>query len=330
MWQRTKKWARRVLLIALISWALLVLFGHPFFAVNSPSGGKVLVVEGWMHREGLREAALSFKEGGYTHCYTTGTVRPFSYYLALGDTIDVAFDTPVSGPLEIEVAGLPSANWALFANGIEVLQGDVTGSLRPYGTEGPVRLVDHLRITVGATNAAPTDDPVVFVGHLLVADTNIHTLPGSVFVHHADGRVEPGAPTFADLGLPLLQEEGIPREALTSIPTWTVNGSRTLSTAKTFTAYADLHHIERFDVATLGVHARRTWRMYQKARDDRDGVGIISLNDRWCGRWTWWLNYYGWFQMMKEVIAWPAPWLISDHAPDPSPEPVATLQDGRN
>ena len=330
MRMRCKKWARRTLLVGLIGWALLVLFGHPFFAVNSRSGGKVLVVEGWMHPEGSREAARAFKDGGYAHCYTTGTIRPFSYYLALGDTIDVHFDTPVSGALEIEIAGLPSSNWSVFANGAEVLQGDATGSLRRHGTGDPLRLVDRLRITAGAANAPPTGDPLVFIGRLLVADANIHALPGSVLVRHADGRIDPGAPTFADLGLSLLLREGIHKEDLTSVPTWAVNGSRTLSTAKTFTEYADGHGIERFDVATLGVHARRTWRMYQKARDGRDGVGIIALNDRWCGRWTWWLNYYGWFQMLKEVIAWPAPWLVSDHAPDPAPEPVATLQDGRN
>ena len=49
---------------ALAFWLVIVLFAHPFFAVVAPSGGEVLVVEGWMHDEGLKEAADLFKEMG--------------------------------------------------------------------------------------------------------------------------------------------------------------------------------------------------------------------------------------------------------------------------
>ena len=59
------------------------------------------------------------------------------------------------------------------------------------------------------------------------------------------------------------------------------------------------------------VHGRRTRNMYRKAFGIKKGVGIIALHDRWCQRWTWWTTVHGWHQMLREMLAWPGPWLIN-------------------
>ncbi len=59
--------------------------------------------------------------------------------------------------------------------------------------------------------------------------------------------------------------------------------------------------------------------MHRIARGNH-AVGIVALHDPWCERWTWWGNYYGWFQVLKETLAMPMPWLVDrgNEAEEPS------------
>ncbi len=310
-----KKRLKRCLRGCFVAWVLAVLFAHPFFAVTEPGGGKVLVVEGWIHDAGLKEAATLFEAGGYEHMYITGTPRPFSYYLANRDTITMHFADPVSGELVLGVAGLPMGHWSLVVNGTEVFSGLTTNGI--VDTSHMLQEASSVHIIASSTSPPANGEPVLFVGSLLLNGVNGHLLGADVSIHRASGNTEPAQPTFAEQAYFLLRENGIVGNRMTAVPTRSVDQSRTLSTARDFVGYANAHGITAFDVATLGVHARRTRNMYRKARGERDGVGIIALNDPWCQRWTWWMNYYGWYQMMKELVAWPAPWLIDDEA-DPA------------
>lgn len=306
-------WRRRVK-ISLIAigafWLLVALFAHPFFAVTAPSGGHVLVVEGWMHDEGLKEAAKLFRSGNYQRLCLTGTLRPFAYYLGHDDTITVRFANPAKGELLIATAGLPGAGWSLRIDSAEASSGDVTSAIQEtvVRTEGFRSLV----ITASSVSPPSSGEPVVFVGALQLNGSNAHALDCTIEVKRSIGKVEPGQPTFGHQAFGSLCAKGIPAERMTVVPTWHVESSRTLSTARDFAAYARHHGLTRFDVATLAVHARRTRNMYRKAFGTREGIGIIALHDRWCQRWSWWANYYGWYQMLKELVAWPAPWLIED------------------
>lgn len=291
-------------------WLLIVLFAHPFFAVTAPSGGHVLVVEGWMHDEGLKEAAKLFRSGSYERICLTGTLRPFAYYLGHDDTITVRFAQPMKGELLIATAGLPGAGWSLHTDSIEAASGKSTSTMQEsiIRTEGFRSLV----ITASSVSPPSSGEPVVFVGALRINGSNAHALDCIIELKRSTGDVEPGQPTFGHQAFGVLSAQGIPAERMTVVPTWHVKSSRTLSTARDFAAYAKLHGLTTFDVATLAVHARRTRNMYRKAFGTEEGIGIIALHDRWCQRWSWWANYYGWYQMLKELVAWPAPWLIDD------------------
>src|SRR5687768_2841872 len=45
---------------------------HPFLAINEPSGGKILVVEGWMEPYNLDQAVAVFRNGSYELAVVTG------------------------------------------------------------------------------------------------------------------------------------------------------------------------------------------------------------------------------------------------------------------
>ena len=307
---RWKKILRRVLITSVVLWLLAVLFAHPFFAVVEPSGSKVLVAEGWMHTEGLKEAAKLFARNGYERMCITGPPRPFAYYLAVGDTIEVRFAEPTTAALIIGTAGLPGASWQVQLDSIPFITTAVNGAMTD--TELKLNHVGTARITATSPDPPASGEPVLFIGSLLVGGRNAHLINATIRIRRADGSTVEGQPTFAHQAYYILQNLGVPPDRMTVIPTWVVKDSRTLSTARDLVAYADVNGITSFDVATLGVHARRTRNMYRKARGTDAGIGIIALHDKWCQRWTWWTNYYGWYQVLKESVALPAPWLIDD------------------
>ena len=45
---------------------------YSFLAVNEPSGGKILAIDGWMAPYGLDQAVTAFRNGGYELAVTTG------------------------------------------------------------------------------------------------------------------------------------------------------------------------------------------------------------------------------------------------------------------
>jgi hypothetical protein len=55
---------------AALAWAGRGLY--PFLAVTEPVGAPVLVIEGWLDRHGLDQAAAAFRNGGYRFAVTTG------------------------------------------------------------------------------------------------------------------------------------------------------------------------------------------------------------------------------------------------------------------
>lgn len=66
-------WGWLLLLVVLALAAVLVGRGlYPFLAVNEPSGGKILAIEGWMEPYALDQAVEAFRKGSYQLAVTTG------------------------------------------------------------------------------------------------------------------------------------------------------------------------------------------------------------------------------------------------------------------
>lgn len=304
----------RSALVGLALMLLLVLFAHPFFAIDRPERRPALVVEGWMHHEGIKNVKALFDEGGYSHVYVTGTLRPFTYYLLVGDTLEVRLKEPASGLWEMEITGLPSAGYRLSVDGVQqhgaVLTKDAQHSTWSTMADG----LTLLRITATAKDAPSNGEPVLFISGSWIAGADLHNYRPEIRIGHTDGSSSAGTPTHAHQGALQLQQSGIPPELITAVPSWS-DTDRTHSGARAMAQYARHHAMDGYDVATLGVHARRTWIQYQAAYPE-GLVGVVSLEDPWCQRWTWWLNPYGWFQMLKELVALPSTWFVSDALDD--------------
>lgn len=281
---------------------LLVLFAHPFFAITRPSGAKVLVAEGWMHRDGMSATKRLFEEGGYEHLYVTGTLRPLVYQLLAGDTLDMAFDRPASGTLLLDLDGLPGASWSLEVNGLPYDSGVVQGG--PWSVEiNEGGSVSRARLVAHADGLSQSHPPLLFMGGWRVNGVRATALDVSVELVHADGRIEPARPSLAEEGVAVLRELGISEDLLTAVPSLS-HKDRTRAAAMAMAQQAKEHGLKGYDVATLGVHARRTHRRHRQAAGAIP-VGIISLDDPLCRRWTWWTSAHGWLQVGKELLAMP-------------------------
>lgn len=293
---------------------MLVLVAHPFFAITRPGGKPALVVEGWIHPEGIKNATALFFEGGYSHVYVTGTLRPFTYYLFVGDTLELRLKEPTSGLWKMKITGLPTAGYEVIVDGVQQQGAILTKNAQQSTWSTRADGLTLVQITASAKNAPLNGGPVLFVSGSWIEGADLHTYRPEIRIGHSDGSSSAGRPTHAHQGALELQQSGIPAELITAVPSW-CDTDRTQSGAKAMGQYAKRHGMDGFDVATLGVHARRTWIEYQAAYPE-GLVGVISLEDPWCRRWTWWLKPYGWFQMMKELAALPGTWFVSDAKDD--------------
>ena len=299
-----KKIAFRTLLVGSVTLLFLVLFAYPYFAMQRPVGSKNLVVEGWMHHEGLMEARALFLTGGYDHIYVTGTMRPFAYYLEEGKEIRILLNEPIEHTILVGAAGLPTTKWYVISGTDTLLTQRSTKNTTDHEIDATGKRLRELRfVTTSAQTAAP-GVPIVFIAMLDVDGTPAHSIAQIQFVDK-NGITTSGWPTHADAGRAALIEAGISADKITAVPTMQHTGGRTFGSGRTFIEYAKKNGIDAFDIATLGVHARRTWKGYVTAKETAEGVGIIPLYDPWCKRWTWWTNPYGWFQIGKEVAALP-------------------------
>jgi uncharacterized SAM-binding protein YcdF (DUF218 family) len=67
------RWAKILLLILMLAFGLIVLFGaYPYLAVTHRVNADVLVVEGWVHPYAIEAGVEEFKRGSYQRIFTTG------------------------------------------------------------------------------------------------------------------------------------------------------------------------------------------------------------------------------------------------------------------
>ncbi len=289
--------------------AAVLAVAHPYLAITEKSGGDVLVVEGWMDPPQMAEAARIAIAGNYRAIYTTGSIRPFAYYLRVHDGIDVHLRAPVVGNVSLVASGNVGAGFSLIGGSDTLLREQV----KPTGTRYSSRLsfpIDRLRLVeMNAGHPDPHADDF-FVQLLTINDENAHLLQDTTIIFRADGGSEPGWPTYADRGRAQLIEDGIPADHTTAVPAWGWPDSRSWANASYFNVQAKADRIVAFDVATLGVHARRSRALFQRACGPNVKVGVISIPDPLCPRRGWWTNTVGWYRMLKEIAGSPEAYAV--------------------
>lgn len=287
----------------LVVLAAIIVEAFPYLAITRPSGGKVLVVEGWMDPVALKEAAQLARDSAYDHVYTTGTVRLFAYYLEAGEGVDVELQDPAKGPLSIDVSGITGGGFRLITDKDTVLDLLVTPKPTIYTADIP-EATTRVRIEAWPIDvAAGTSE--IFVGHLSIHGMNINFLQRSSFFTFPDAPSRPAWPTYAQSARNQLIGSGLPADRITAVPAYGKPRSRSWGNAYAFAEQVRIDGITAFDVATVGVHARRSRDLFQTACGPSVAVGVFSLTDPFCTKANWWRSFRGWYTVLKEVLGAP-------------------------
>jgi len=297
--------------LALVGMILLtVLVGlYPLLAMNQPSGARTVVVEGWIPARHMPAIKAEIDRLGYDRIYTTGTPRNVSYTLRMHDTISVVLRKPGSGHLLVSACGSDGSGFRLIADADTVLDQIVTPTCKDYRTH-LVKAVQRLWLLPTHSGEIGPDREILFTLYMTLNDTNVHVLQRSITLERANGTHEEGLPTFADAAAQELYEAGVDQQKILALPTITVGDSRTWSNAQRLGEEVRRTGVKKVDVISLGIHARRSRDLYQKACGSAVEVGIISLADPDLERWSWWSTARGWVSMTKELVGLPASLMI--------------------
>lgn len=273
---------------------------HPHLAITERSGSDILVVEGWMEQPHLLETAHWADSLGYQRIYTTGSVRPFAYYLKVDDAIEIRFGQVVTGDLRLNVSGLTGAGFRVTAGTDTLMERYVVNEATDFDAERPVS-TDHLRITSLHSGSTDRTDANIFIQYCTLGGENVHLLQVATWFIHTDGTRANAWPTYAHSSAARLAEAGLAPQRITAVPSWGRPDSRSWANASYFAVQADADDIQAFDVITVGVHARRSRELFRRACGPGTTVGVISLEDPHCPAHGWWRMRSGWVQMLKEI-----------------------------
>ncbi len=111
---------------------------------------------------------------------------------------------------------------------------------------------------------------------------------------------------YANLGAATLKRLGFDEKQIVAIPAPNVAKDRTYTSAKALKAWIDHSglSIRGINLYTLGVHARRSWLLFQKAFGGQIGVGIVALEDQRYDPRHWWKSSSGVREVIAETIAY--------------------------
>lgn len=273
----------------------------PWLAITERSGGNVLVVEGWLEEAQMKEAATLALKGNYRAVCTTGSIRPFAYYLERNRTIDIQLVRPTTGKVLFEASGLPGAGFALLADDDTLVDHDVQPAPATFRAR-ITRPSAHLRFRAFMNGSVSPGESVLFVRYMTIEGVNVHLLQSITRSVPEAGQAKIASPTYAHKAAEDLIRLGLPEAMVQAVPSWGRPDSRTWANANYFAVYAKEHGIKAFDVATLGVHARRSRDLYSKACGEGYRVGVISIPDPRCPPGKWWRKASGWVFMLKELF----------------------------
>lgn len=304
---RKRRALKRLLLGGLLVMGLLLLAGmglHPYLAVTAPVDSDVVAVEGWLPEHLIPSAVSEIQQRGYTRVYTTGTTRPFTYYLKVGERIEVLMDAPLTGELKVSAGGLPGAGLLILTSNDTLLAQALGGRSQRYQVHLPP--TDRL-VLISTNDGSPSPEmDNLFVKYLTINGENLHALQRVCEIVHVDSSRTEGTASYAHHCARALIAAGIPAEHITIAPAAERTDSRTLANAAGFARQARIDAITAVNVLSLGVHARRSRKMYRKACGSDVEVGVIALYDPHAAADSWYKHGMGWARVLKELGGVPA------------------------
>ena len=296
--RRLLRWSLAFVGLCFVLIGLLMSTAYPYLAVHRPLHVPVVVVEGWMPDEALEEAYAQYRRQGGEQLIVTGTVQALNALLQRGDSLKLPL-AEGTGTVRLVVAGLSGTPFQVLLGTDTLLSSIATddGQRLKYtveGREGP--------LTVVAADTGRGTDPVLYVWRVTMDRREMHGL--GLQALRVRGGIQDTLPriSFAERAETFMREQGARSEELVALAAEASTGGRTRATARKCRELLLERGIDRVDVITQSVHARRTWRHYKRALKGVAEVGIHSLPEPALPPDGWWRTKIGWAKVLKELI----------------------------
>jgi hypothetical protein len=110
--------------------------------------------------------------------------------------------------------------------------------------------------------------------------------------------------TYAELAAATLVQFGVGKDSVVAVPAPRTQVDRTYSSALALAQWraAAMPDTRSINIMTLGVHARRTRLLFQRALGDTVSVGVLSVHDEHFDPGRWWVSSGGVQSVLEEII----------------------------
>jgi hypothetical protein len=117
-------------------------------------------------------------------------------------------------------------------------------------------------------------------------------------------QIKPDYPSYADKAAAFLISQGFDANKLYAAPAPASAQNRTYLSAVKVRQWFESHNLKpgSFDILSSGVHARRTYKLYQMAFNDSNKIGIIALEPDRHSLENWWQSSDGIKSVLAEVV----------------------------
>ena len=268
-----------------------------FLSKSEQVKANILIVEGWVPDYAIEKAYEEYRKNGYQYIITTGLKNSSPYFELSEDGYLIFYPgnrfhgMSEYSPHSIaviaysELGGENRAHFNMYIN--KTLEADFLAGKRKdkYGITWNGKLSDIDSIIVQFTNDAKGDfgDRNLYVKEIIV-DNKI-TIPypyNSEFDASAlDGkrRIINNFNSKPEFVRNKLVSMGIDSSRVIAVPCKRVRINRTLKSALAFRDWLQTSkiNINGINIITVGMHARRTWMIYNKILNEKYQIGIISI-----------------------------------------------------
>ncbi len=302
-----------LLLLVVVYWVLLHNL-YPFLALSKKlDDAGILVVEGWIDNKNLMLAKDEFEQHNYQQIVVSSTSFPISFTTLEEGTLK--FDFMVSpyktltGVQELTLLAFGVSEddhyprFSLVLNdSITLDRVQTTSKLTSYtydiaSLEYPI---EKILLKYEQDSSQQMQHDSLFVHSMLLDDL---TVPG--WAHNVkylkDDRKSTKIQTYsnhytdADVTKEIMLHYGVPSDKIVAVSTQKDRLNRTYSSAETAARWISAHYdpVPAINIFTEGVHARRSFILYQLAFDKQVKLGVIASPKYKFNRKNWWKEKEG-------------------------------------
>ena len=299
-----------LLAILILIPALLLLFGksalYRFLAVTHRIDAPVLVIEGWVGQEGLEEAVEEIKQYSYRKIIVAGLSYPFdsTYAYEVSGVGGLVFDlsqqaVPAADTLTVRAAGIAfqqiPARFSVWVN--DSLIGHTYTSDVVEAYHFPTDAIAPQKVTIVFDNdeyEKGVGDRDLLVESIQLGEAVFYArMPNVRYdLGKIDGQrlLRTDFRSESEKAVAYLRSQGVADSLVTFVTTPSIEYDRTYATAVAVAQWLKAHPEVPpiVHVFSKGVHARRSWLMYQEALDNDRNVGVIACRRKSRNENNWW------------------------------------------